>query len=56
MMTIAVGLLEVGDEFELTDGTRIGMTWAEEGLENAIPADPELRDLPPLRPGWGSDS
>ncbi|HVC76358.1 MAG TPA: hypothetical protein VND96_07570 [Candidatus Micrarchaeaceae archaeon] len=131
MMTIAVGRLEVGDEFELTDRTRIGMldeesdgevldetrqtlsslktsqqfiyafdfgddwvhlctvvdanidpldalglipkaplpffgwgnipdqygrTWAEEGSENAVPADPELRDLAPLRPGWGADS
>jgi hypothetical protein len=30
-----------------------GRRWAEDDSEAAIPADPELHDLPPLRPGWG---
>jgi hypothetical protein len=30
-----------------------GRAWAEEEAESAIPLDPELTDLPPLRPGWG---
>jgi len=30
-----------------------GRAWAEEDAESAIPLDPELTDLPPLRPGWG---
>jgi len=33
-----------------------GRAWAEEDSETAIPADPELRDLPPLRPRWAPNS
>ena len=31
-----------------------GRAWAGEDAQSPIPLDPELRDLPPLRPGWGS--
>ena len=31
-----------------------GRAWAEEDAES--PLDPELTDLPPLRPGWGPSS
>jgi Plasmid pRiA4b ORF-3-like protein len=30
-----------------------GRTWAREDTESSTPIDPELTDLPPLRPGWG---
>jgi Plasmid pRiA4b ORF-3-like protein len=30
-----------------------GRAWAEEDAESRTPLDPELTDLPPLRPGWG---
>jgi len=30
-----------------------GRSWAEDDSESQAPPDPELRDLPPLRPGWG---
>jgi hypothetical protein len=30
-----------------------GRAWAEEGDEAPAQLDPELTDLPPLRPGWG---
>jgi hypothetical protein len=30
-----------------------GRTWADMDGESPIPIDPELTDLPPLRPGWG---
>lgn len=30
-----------------------GRAWADEDDEAPMPPDPELRDLPPLRPGWG---
>jgi len=30
-----------------------GRAWAGEDLESSTPLDPELMDLPPLRPGWG---
>lgn len=33
-----------------------GRVWAEEDAESATPLDPELTDLPPLRPGWGPNS
>jgi Plasmid pRiA4b ORF-3-like protein len=33
-----------------------GRAWAEEDAESSIPIDPELTDLPPLRPGWGPNS
>jgi hypothetical protein len=30
-----------------------GRAWAEEDVEALTRLDPELTDLPPLRPGWG---
>ncbi len=30
-----------------------GRAWANEDAEVPIPPDPDLTDLPPLRPGWG---
>jgi hypothetical protein len=30
-----------------------GRAWAADDGETPIPPDPELRDLPPLRPNWG---
>ncbi len=30
-----------------------GRAWAEEDSDTTISVDPELRDLSPLRPGWG---
>jgi hypothetical protein len=30
-----------------------GRASAEEDTEGPTPLDPELRDLPPIRPGWG---
>lgn len=33
-----------------------GRAWAEDYAESQTPPDPELRDLPPLRPGWGPSS
>jgi hypothetical protein len=30
-----------------------GRAWAKEDDEAAAPRDPELTDLPPLRPDWG---
>lgn len=30
-----------------------GRAWADEDPESPPPLDPELTDLPPLRPGWG---
>ena len=33
-----------------------GRAWAAEGAEGPPPQDPELTDLPPLRPGWGPKS
>lgn len=30
-----------------------GRAWAGEDAQSPMPLDPELRDLPPLRPGWG---
>lgn len=30
-----------------------GRAWAEEDDDAPTPLDPELTDLPPLRPGWG---
>ena len=31
-----------------------GRAWSADGGETKPPPDPELADLPPLRPGWGS--
>jgi Plasmid pRiA4b ORF-3-like protein len=33
-----------------------GRLWADEDAESATPFDPELADLPRLRPGWGPRS
>jgi hypothetical protein len=33
-----------------------GRAWADEDGESPRPLDPELTDLPPLRPGWGPKS
>ena len=33
-----------------------GRAWADEDGEAPTPLDPELADLPPLRPGWGTKS
>ena len=33
-----------------------GRAWAGEDAESPTPLDPELTDLPPLRPGWGPKS
>ncbi|MEA2629545.1 MAG: hypothetical protein QOJ10_2005 [Chloroflexota bacterium] len=33
-----------------------GRAWAEEDAEAPTSLDPELTDLPPLRPGWGPKS
>jgi Plasmid pRiA4b ORF-3-like protein len=33
-----------------------GRAWAEEDAETPTMPDPELTDLPPLRPGWGPKS
>ncbi len=30
-----------------------GRAWEADDGENPLPSDPELRDLPPLRPDWG---
>jgi hypothetical protein len=30
-----------------------GRAWAGEDAGSPTPSDPELTDLPPLRPGWG---
>jgi hypothetical protein len=30
-----------------------GRRWAGDDSETRVPEDPELTDLPPLRPGWG---
>lgn len=30
-----------------------GRAWSADDGEAPLPPDPELRDLPPLRPGWG---
>ena len=35
---------------------QFGRTWAGEETESSTPLDPELTDLPPLRPGWGPRS
>lgn len=33
-----------------------GRVWAEDDAEAHTPFDPELTDMPPLRPGWGPKS
>jgi len=35
---------------------QFGRAWAEEDAEATRRLDPELTDLPPLRPGWGPKS